>query len=211
MAQCRRGAAVAMPGWLTAIAFANLGSAWSLQALHDLQTLRARYPNRLRALVLHVPRFDHERDARRVMKRAHRHGITLPLALDADWVAWQQFGVRAWPTVFLVDGAGHVQARIEGERRVRRPRAPPAGDGARCARRRSHVAAPRARTGHAAAIPGRARGQRAIPLRRRQRPPSRARMQPRRTRPAASSAAATRVSSMATPGMPRSNRRTASP
>ncbi|BCT93511.1 hypothetical protein LYSHEL_25350 [Lysobacter helvus] len=105
----------AMPGWLTAIAFANLGSAWSLQALQALQTLRARYPNRLRALVLHVPRFDHERDARRAMKRAHREGITLPLALDADWVAWQQFGVRVWPTVFLVDGMGQVQARIEGE------------------------------------------------------------------------------------------------
>jgi sugar lactone lactonase YvrE len=82
--------------------------------LHELQALRARYPGRLRAFAVHVPRFDHERDPRRVMKRAHRHGIRIPVALDADWVAWQQFGVRAWPTVLLVDGTGQVQARIEG-------------------------------------------------------------------------------------------------
>jgi DNA-binding beta-propeller fold protein YncE len=107
--------AVSAPGWLTAIAFVNVGSAWSIQALHELQALRKRFPRRLRTVAIHVPRFDHERDARRVLKRAHRHGATLPMALDADWVAWQHFGIRAWPTVLLVDGAGQVQARIEGE------------------------------------------------------------------------------------------------
>jgi DNA-binding beta-propeller fold protein YncE len=105
---------VARRGWLTAVAFVNLGSSWSVQALLELQALRARFPHRLRAFAIHVPRFEYERNARRVMKRANRHGITLPLALDEDWVAWQHFGVRAWPTVVLVDEAGHVQARMEG-------------------------------------------------------------------------------------------------
>ena len=108
-------ASVAQPGWLTAIAFVNIGSAWSVHAMHELQALRARFPRRLRAFALHVPRFDWERDARRVMKRAHRHGVKMPLALDADWVAWQHFGIRAWPTILLVDGAGQVQARLEGD------------------------------------------------------------------------------------------------
>jgi len=106
--------AVARPGWLTAIAFVNIGSAWSVQALHELQALRTRFPSRVRVFAVHVPRFDHERDPRRVMKRAHRHGVHLPLALDADWVAWQHFGVKSWPTIFVVDGEGHLQARLEG-------------------------------------------------------------------------------------------------
>ena len=107
-------AAPHLRGWLTAIAFVNIGSAWSIQALHDLQALRLRHPGRLRVLAVHVPRFDHERDPKRVLKRANRHGITLPLAMDADWVAWQQWGVRTWPTVVLVDGEGDVQGRLEG-------------------------------------------------------------------------------------------------
>ena len=106
--------AVALRGWLTAVAFVNLGSAWSVQLLHDLQALRLRHPGRLRVFVLHVPRFDHERDARRTMKRANRFGVQLPLALDEDWVAWQQWGARTWPSVMLIDGEGELQAHLEG-------------------------------------------------------------------------------------------------
>lgn len=105
---------VARRGWLTAVAFVNLGSTWSVQALLELQALRARFPKRLRAFAVHVPRFEYERNARRAMKRANRSGITLPIGFDEDWVAWQHFGVRAWPTVLLVDDAGQVQSRMEG-------------------------------------------------------------------------------------------------
>jgi DNA-binding beta-propeller fold protein YncE len=106
---------LAQRGRLTAVAFVNVGSTWSIQRLHDLQLLCARHPQRLRALAVHVPRFDHEREGRRVLKRVHRLGIRMPLALDTDWVAWQRLGLRAWPTVLLVDGAGQVVARIEGD------------------------------------------------------------------------------------------------
>ena len=85
------------------------------QRLQDLQALCARHPQRLRGLAVHVPRFDHEREGRRVLKRLHRHGIRLPVALDADWVAWQRFGVRAWPTVLLLDGDGTTVAVVEGD------------------------------------------------------------------------------------------------
>jgi len=108
---------VAQPGWLTVVAFVNIGSTWSIHAMHELQALRARFPRRLRALAIHVPRFDWERDARRVMKRVHRHGVKLPLALDAGWVAWQHFGVSAWPTLLVIDEAGQVQ-RLQGDGRI---------------------------------------------------------------------------------------------
>ena len=71
-------------GWLTALAFFNAGSSWSIQKLHDLQALCARHPQRLRAFGIHVPRFEHERDPRRVLKRLHRHGISLPQAVRLD-------------------------------------------------------------------------------------------------------------------------------
>ncbi len=106
---------VSQRGWLTALAFVNAGSTWSIQKLHDLQALCARHPKRLRAFGVHVPRFDHERDPRHVLKRLHRHGITLPVAHDADWIAWQHYGIRGWPTVVLVDGDGRIQATLSGD------------------------------------------------------------------------------------------------
>ena len=109
---------VSQRGWLTALAFVNAGSTWSIQKLHDLQALCAKHPRRLRAFGVHVPRFDHERDPGHVQKRLHRHGITLPVAHDADWVAWQHYGIRAWPTVVLVDGDGRIQATLVGDEPV---------------------------------------------------------------------------------------------
>ncbi len=107
--------ATAQLGRMTLLAFFNAGSTWSLQRLHDLQALCARHPLRVRALGIHVPRFDHERDPRRVVKQLNRHGIGLPVALDAEWAAWQHYGVSMLPSVVLVDGHGRVQATFAGD------------------------------------------------------------------------------------------------
>jgi hypothetical protein len=101
-------------GRIVALAFVNSASAWCAQRLNDLAMLQARYVGRLQALVIHVPRFDSERDPRAALKRLRRHGLALPLAHDADWVAWQRFGVDCWPTVLLIDGEGNVQHRAPG-------------------------------------------------------------------------------------------------
>ena len=101
-------------GRIVALAFVNSASAWCAQRLNDLAVLQARHLGRLQALAIHVPRFDSERDPQSALKRLRRHGNLLPLAHDADWVAWQRFGVESWPTVLLIDGEGQVQHRIVG-------------------------------------------------------------------------------------------------
>ncbi|TQM12503.1 hypothetical protein FB548_2443 [Pseudoxanthomonas sp. 3HH-4] len=101
-------------GRIVALAFVNSASAWCAQRLNDLAVLQARHLGRLQALAIHVPRFDSERDPHSALKRLRRHGNGLPLAHDADWVAWQRFGVESWPTVLLIDGEGQVQHRVVG-------------------------------------------------------------------------------------------------
>ena len=101
-------------GRIVALAFVNGASAWCAQRLNDLALLQARYLGRLQALAIHVPRFDSERDPQQALKRLRRHGNALPLAHDADWVAWQRFGVESWPTVLLIDGEGQVRHRAVG-------------------------------------------------------------------------------------------------
>jgi len=101
-------------GRIVALAFVNSASAWCAQRLNDLAVLQARYLGRMQALAIHVPRFDSERDPTQALKRLRRHGNALPLAHDADWVAWQRYGVDAWPTVLLIDGEGQVRHRAVG-------------------------------------------------------------------------------------------------
>ena len=106
-------------GRVCAIAFVNTGSAWSLQRMHDLVQLQARHGDRLQILAVHVPRFDHERDERRILKRLGRHGFKFPVAHDPDWIVWQQYGIEAWPTVVLIDGNGRIRERFVGSGSMR--------------------------------------------------------------------------------------------
>lgn len=106
-------------GKVAALVFVNAGSAWCQQRLIDLATLRKRNGDHLHVVAIHVPRFDHERDPKRAFKRLQRQPLDFPVAHDADWVAWQHFGIDAWPTVVLIDGQGRIRGRIVGDTPLR--------------------------------------------------------------------------------------------
>lgn len=104
----------ALRGRVCALAFVSAGSSWSLQRLHDLGRLQARHREGLQVLAIHVPRFDHERDVGRIVQRLGRHEFDFPIAHDAHWTAWQQYGITAWPTVVLIDGNGLMRESVVG-------------------------------------------------------------------------------------------------
>lgn len=106
-------------GKVCALAFVNAGSAWCQQRLNDLAHLRARHGDRLHVVAVNVPRFEHERDARRVGKRLGRQKFEFPIAHDADWTLWQHYGIEAWPTVVLIDGEGRIRERVVGDGPIR--------------------------------------------------------------------------------------------
>lgn len=106
-------------GRVCALGFVNMGSAWSLQRLRDLAHLQRRHGDRLQAVAVHVPRFDCERDGRRIASCLHRQGIGFPVAHDPDWTAWQHFDIATWPTVVLIDGEGRIRERIIGDGPIR--------------------------------------------------------------------------------------------
>ena len=101
-------------GRVVALVFVNAASAWCWQRMRDLAQLHTRYPGRLQPIAIHVPRFESERDPQNVLKQLRRQGITFPIAHDADWRAWQRFGVDTWPTVLLIDAHGQVRERVVG-------------------------------------------------------------------------------------------------
>lgn len=102
-------------GRVVAVAFWSAGSAYAHNVLADLHALQARHPDVLRIFALHVPKFEAERDPALVRESARRLGLAFPVANDADFVAWQQFGIRAWPSVALVDPAGRLREIVAGD------------------------------------------------------------------------------------------------
>lgn len=94
--------------------FGCASSAWTRQRLDDISRLLRRHGDNLQAAALIAPRFDSERDPRSLQQLHHEHALTYPLALDADWVAWQQFGIESWPTLLLLDAEGRERRRVVG-------------------------------------------------------------------------------------------------
>ncbi|WP_416057979.1 hypothetical protein [Stenotrophomonas maltophilia] len=97
-----------------ALLFVNAASAWSMQRLAEFGQWLSRNPGRLQPLVLHVPRFDFERNAEAALKLLRRQGLSMPVLLDGDWDGWRRFGVTAWPTMILLDAQGREQQRLVG-------------------------------------------------------------------------------------------------
>jgi DNA-binding beta-propeller fold protein YncE len=67
------------------------------------------------AIGVHSPKFPNERDADMVRQAVRRYGITHPVVVDSGMEIWRRFGVRAWPTLVLLDAEGRVAATGSGE------------------------------------------------------------------------------------------------
>jgi peroxiredoxin len=72
-------------------------------------------PKGLVVIGVHTPETAAERAFANVAAHVKKLGIRHAVALDNDFAVWRAFGVRAWPTVFLIDRRGHIRHRFEGE------------------------------------------------------------------------------------------------
>jgi hypothetical protein len=95
-------------GRVVLVAFWHAGSAWSHNLLDDLRLLQARHSESLGVFAIHTPKFEAERDPKRVQKAVNRHQLRFPVAHDPEFTAWQHFGIRSWPAVAVIDTRGHL-------------------------------------------------------------------------------------------------------
>ncbi len=64
---------------------------------------------------VHTPEFDAEKDIDRIKERMAKNKLTFAVAVDNDMATWKAWENRYWPCVYLVDKAGNVRHRFEGE------------------------------------------------------------------------------------------------
>ena len=64
---------------------------------------------------VHSPESFWEKPRDKVVDATTRLGIRYPVVQDNDFAIWNRWGVRAWPTLVLVDKRGVVRYRHIGE------------------------------------------------------------------------------------------------
>lgn len=86
-----------------------------MHILPELKKLEKAYPHHLVVIGIHSAKFDTEQDPRNVTEAVLRYQIEHPVVNDSQHVLWNRFGVRAWPTVILIDPEGYAVWATSGE------------------------------------------------------------------------------------------------
>ncbi len=80
-----------------------------------MRRLRALYPDSLVVIGVHSAKFTGEQATAQLREAVMRHGIDHPVVNDADHDIWQQYTVRAWPTLVVVDPQQRIVETLTGE------------------------------------------------------------------------------------------------
>lgn len=86
-----------------------------LHVLDELRPLEKKYADDLVVVGVHSPKFPHEATPEAVMAAVERYGVAHPVLDDPELETWQQYAVRAWPTLVLIDPEGYIVAQHSGE------------------------------------------------------------------------------------------------
>ena len=105
----------ALKGKVVLLDFWTYGCINCIHIIPDLKKLEAKYANQLVVIGVHSAKFENEKDTENIRRIILRYEIEHPVYNDAEFNVWQNYAVRAWPTQYLIDPAGYVIGKVEGE------------------------------------------------------------------------------------------------
>jgi thiol-disulfide isomerase/thioredoxin len=85
------------------------------RTLAFLGRMHGQYQPDLTVVGVHSPEFAFERSPQNVERAVREHGLEYPVGLDNDFTAWDAYGNRYWPTMYLIDRAGQIRYTHIGE------------------------------------------------------------------------------------------------
>jgi thiol-disulfide isomerase/thioredoxin len=86
-----------------------------MHIIPDLKRLEEKYAEELVVIGVHSAKFSTEKETDNIRQAILRYEIEHPVVNDRDFRVWNAYGVRAWPTLVLIDPAGKVVGVRSGE------------------------------------------------------------------------------------------------
>ena len=103
-------------GRVTVLHYWTFGCINCRHNLPSIASLAKRYAGTdVQVIGVHTPETPGEASASAVTKAVKRLGITYPVLVDQKETNWNNYGVQAWPTIFVIDKQGRIQRFWEGE------------------------------------------------------------------------------------------------
>jgi cytochrome c biogenesis protein CcdA/thiol-disulfide isomerase/thioredoxin len=95
---------------------------WTYSCINCIRTLPyikdwyAKYHDKGLVIIgVHTPEFEFEKNIDNVKKAVIKDGIEYPVALDSNFVTWQNYHNKYWPAHYLIDPNGNVVYQHFGE------------------------------------------------------------------------------------------------
>lgn len=104
-------------GRVVLLGFWHAGSVYCQNLLNDLRFLQGKHADGVSVFGIHTPKFEAERSPKLVQKAINRYGVRFPVANDPAFVTWQHYGIRAWPSVAVLDAQGRLVEIGSGDMR----------------------------------------------------------------------------------------------
>jgi thiol-disulfide isomerase/thioredoxin len=86
-----------------------------LHVLPELKYLEQKYKDSLTVIGVHSAKFDNEKEVENIRQAILRYDIEHPVLVDSGFKVWQQYAVRAWPTLVLIDPESYYLGSVSGE------------------------------------------------------------------------------------------------
>ncbi|WAL69942.1 redoxin domain-containing protein [Amycolatopsis cynarae] len=102
-------------GRIVLLDFWTSGCINCLHVLDELRPLEAEFAEVLVTIGVHSPKFLHEGSSDAIEAAVRRYEVHHPVVNDPEMETWQQYAVKAWPTLAVVDPEGYVVHVAAGE------------------------------------------------------------------------------------------------
>jgi DNA-binding beta-propeller fold protein YncE len=86
-----------------------------MHVLPELKKAEKAYASQLVVIGVHSAKFQTEQDSKNIAEAIARYEIEHPVVNDAHHLLWERIGVRAWPTLVLMDPEGYFIWGRSGE------------------------------------------------------------------------------------------------
>jgi len=104
-----------LDGKIVILDFWTYGCINCIHMIPVFEQIEEKYAEEVVVIGVHSAKFENEGQTDNLRQIVQRYDLQHPVINDSDFLVWQTYGARAWPTVAIIDPRGNVVVRESGE------------------------------------------------------------------------------------------------